>query len=221
MDCDLSHPPEAIPRLLAASADADLVLGSRYVAGRRRRRLAGAPARDLAGRLAVRPRPPRRPGPRPDGRVQVLPPAGCSRRSTSTACTARATSSRSSSPTARCGWAAAWSRCRSRSPTAPLGHSKMTPAIVLEAVWKVPRAAPAGDRADRSDGPDCCRTPLAAPGPCGTPGYTRLPIPSDRSTTVSERMIEVTDATWESEVGRRPISPLSSISGRRGAAPAG
>lgn len=33
MDCDLSHPPEAVPRLLAASAHADLALGSRYVAG--------------------------------------------------------------------------------------------------------------------------------------------------------------------------------------------
>ena len=33
MDCDLSHPPSALPRLLAASADADLVLGSRYVPG--------------------------------------------------------------------------------------------------------------------------------------------------------------------------------------------
>jgi dolichol-phosphate mannosyltransferase len=33
MDADLSHPPEAVPRLLAAAADADLVLGSRYVAG--------------------------------------------------------------------------------------------------------------------------------------------------------------------------------------------
>ncbi len=33
MDSDLSHPPEALPRLLAASTDADLVLGSRYVEG--------------------------------------------------------------------------------------------------------------------------------------------------------------------------------------------
>jgi len=33
MDADLSHPPEAIPRLLEAAADADLVLGSRYVSG--------------------------------------------------------------------------------------------------------------------------------------------------------------------------------------------
>jgi dolichol-phosphate mannosyltransferase len=33
MDCDLSHPPEALPDMLVASADADLVLGSRYVRG--------------------------------------------------------------------------------------------------------------------------------------------------------------------------------------------
>jgi dolichol-phosphate mannosyltransferase len=33
MDCDLSHPPEAVPGMLIASADADLVLGSRYVRG--------------------------------------------------------------------------------------------------------------------------------------------------------------------------------------------
>jgi dolichol-phosphate mannosyltransferase len=33
MDCDFSHPPEDVPRLIAAAADADLVLGSRYVRG--------------------------------------------------------------------------------------------------------------------------------------------------------------------------------------------
>jgi dolichol-phosphate mannosyltransferase len=33
MDCDLSHPPDALPRILEASAGADLVLGSRYVPG--------------------------------------------------------------------------------------------------------------------------------------------------------------------------------------------
>lgn len=33
MDCDFSHDPRALPSLLAASADADLVLGSRYVRG--------------------------------------------------------------------------------------------------------------------------------------------------------------------------------------------
>ena len=33
MDADLSHDPEHIPALIEAAADADLVLGSRYVAG--------------------------------------------------------------------------------------------------------------------------------------------------------------------------------------------
>ncbi len=33
LDCDFSHDPKDVPRLLAAAADADLVLGSRYVAG--------------------------------------------------------------------------------------------------------------------------------------------------------------------------------------------
>ena len=33
MDCDFSHDPNDVPRLIAAAADADLVLGSRYVTG--------------------------------------------------------------------------------------------------------------------------------------------------------------------------------------------
>jgi dolichol-phosphate mannosyltransferase len=33
MDCDFSHSPDDVPRLLAAAEDADLVLGSRYVGG--------------------------------------------------------------------------------------------------------------------------------------------------------------------------------------------
>jgi dolichol-phosphate mannosyltransferase len=33
MDCDFSHDPRDVPRLVAAAADADLVLGSRYVKG--------------------------------------------------------------------------------------------------------------------------------------------------------------------------------------------
>ena len=33
LDCDFSHDPADVPRLAAAAADADLVLGSRYVAG--------------------------------------------------------------------------------------------------------------------------------------------------------------------------------------------
>jgi dolichol-phosphate mannosyltransferase len=33
MDCDFSHDPNDVPRLIEAAADADLVLGSRYVPG--------------------------------------------------------------------------------------------------------------------------------------------------------------------------------------------
>ena len=35
MDCDFSHDPDDVPRLIAAAAEADLVLGSRYVPGGR------------------------------------------------------------------------------------------------------------------------------------------------------------------------------------------
>src|SRR4051794_14549687 len=35
MDCDFSHDPDDVPRLIAAASDADLVLGSRYVEGGR------------------------------------------------------------------------------------------------------------------------------------------------------------------------------------------
>ncbi len=35
MDCDFSHDPDDVPRLIAAAAGADLVLGSRYVRGGR------------------------------------------------------------------------------------------------------------------------------------------------------------------------------------------
>src|ERR687888_307305 len=33
MDCDFSHDPDDVPRLIEAAANADVVLGSRYVAG--------------------------------------------------------------------------------------------------------------------------------------------------------------------------------------------
>jgi len=71
MDCDFSHDPADVPRLLDAANDADLVLGSRYVAGggvenwglvRRllssggslyARLLLGVPVRDLTGGFKV------------------------------------------------------------------------------------------------------------------------------------------------------------------------
>lgn len=34
MDADISHPPDALPRLIAATRDHDVVIGSRYVGGR-------------------------------------------------------------------------------------------------------------------------------------------------------------------------------------------
>ena len=67
MDCDFSHDPADVPRLVAAARDADLVLGSRYVAGGRigdwgplrrlvsaggsryARLVLGVPVRDLTG----------------------------------------------------------------------------------------------------------------------------------------------------------------------------
>jgi len=67
MDCDFSHAPDDVPRLIAATGDADVVLGSRYVSGgsvrnwgalRRfvsaggswyARVVLGAPVRDLTG----------------------------------------------------------------------------------------------------------------------------------------------------------------------------
>ena len=72
MDVDFSHDPEHIPALIEAAADADLVLGSRYVAG------GGVTDWGLAAgaqprRLLVRAHRPRRAGQGPHRRLQVLP----------------------------------------------------------------------------------------------------------------------------------------------------
>src|SRR2546428_2055950 len=75
MDCDFSHDPADVPRLIAAAADADLVLGSRYVAGGGLAAL-GAGRRRGPGRRPPSPRPP--PGPPahdPPGRAPRPPPA--------------------------------------------------------------------------------------------------------------------------------------------------
>ena len=56
MDCDFSHDPADVPRLIAAAEDgADLVLGSRYVPGGRVG-LGPRAARDLARRAPSTPR---------------------------------------------------------------------------------------------------------------------------------------------------------------------
>ena len=87
MDADLSHDPADLPRLLeAADAGADLVLGSRYVAGRRDRELGPPAPRALARRLRLRPPRAGRRRARPDRRLQVLPRrARCARSTTRSA----------------------------------------------------------------------------------------------------------------------------------------
>ena len=117
MDCDFSHDPDDVPRLIAAAADADVVLGSRYVEG-------GGVENWGAGRSFVS-----RAGswyaqvlladtrPRPDRRVQVLPPRSAGADRPRRGLRRRVTRSRSRRPTARCARASVSSRSRSRSPT--------------------------------------------------------------------------------------------------------
>ena len=73
MDADFSHDPAALPRLLAPlMRDADLVLGTRYMRGRRHGRLAVAPQADQPRRDALRAHRAPAPVPRPDRRLQGL-----------------------------------------------------------------------------------------------------------------------------------------------------
>ena len=104
MDCDFSHDPADVPRLIAACEDgADLALGSRWVDGGGTVNWGLLRRRHLARRLPVRPPRARRRRARPDRRLQVLPPRPCSRRSTATRSPHAATGSRSRAPTGRCG----------------------------------------------------------------------------------------------------------------------
>ena len=63
MDADFSHDPRYLESLLAAAEEADLVLGSRYVAGRRSRGLGHRPPADQPRRLPVRAHDPGGPDP--------------------------------------------------------------------------------------------------------------------------------------------------------------
>ena len=137
MDCDFSHDPKDVPRLIAAAADADLVLGSRYVAGGRvvnwepwrrfvsgagslyARALLGLPIRDLTGGFkCYRRRCPRadRPGLDPVEGIRLPDRDHVSR--------------------------AARRLPRRELPISfvdrEVGGSKMSRSIVLEAIWKVP-----------------------------------------------------------------------------------
>jgi dolichol-phosphate mannosyltransferase len=137
MDCDFSHDPDDVPRLMNASEDADLVLGSRYVPGgsvanwgavRRAvsaggslyaRMLLGVGVRDLTGGFK------------------------CYRREVLEAIELEAISSRGYAFQIETTYRAL--RAGFRVVEVPIafvdreaGGSKMSRAIVLEAVWRVP-----------------------------------------------------------------------------------
>ncbi len=137
MDCDFSHDPADVPRLVAATADADLVIGSRYVAGGRienwgpGRRfvsragslyaqiLLRAPVRDLTGGFK------------------------CYRRDVLERIDLAAVSSRGYAFQIETTYRAL--RAGFRAVELPIvfhdreaGRSKMSRAIVLEAIWRVP-----------------------------------------------------------------------------------
>jgi len=147
IDCDFSHDPADVPRLLDAAGDADLVLGSRYVPGGRvenwgsvrraisaggslyARLLLGVPVRDLTGGFK------------------------CYRRAVLETIDLGAIRSKgyafqieTTFRTLRCGF-----RVREipiRFVDREIGGSKMSRRIVLEAIWKVPllRLAALGGR---------------------------------------------------------------------------
>jgi dolichol-phosphate mannosyltransferase len=138
IDCDFSHDPNDVPRLLAAAEDADLVLGSRYVPGggvrnwglvRRAissggswyaRTVLGTPVHDLTGGFK------------------------CYRRAVLEAIPLERISSRGYAFQIETTYRA--QRAGFRVVEVPItfadrevGHSKMSRAIVLEAVWRVPQ----------------------------------------------------------------------------------
>ena len=137
IDCDFSHDPADVPRLLAAAGDADLVLGSRYVQGgsvedwgavRRAissggsiyaRLLLGVPVRDLTGGFK------------------------CFRRAVLEAIDLDAIHSRGYAFQIELTYRALRRGFRVREVPIrfvdrEVGGSKMSRSIVLEAIWKVP-----------------------------------------------------------------------------------
>jgi dolichol-phosphate mannosyltransferase len=147
MDCDFSHDPKDVPRLIEAAGDADLVLGSRYVPGggvenwglvRRvisaggslyARVLLGVPVRDLTGGFK------------------------CFRRAVLEAIDLGAVRSKGYAFQIELTYRALRRGFRVRElpihfVDREVGGSKMSRAIVLEAIWKVPllRLAALGGR---------------------------------------------------------------------------
>jgi dolichol-phosphate mannosyltransferase len=137
MDCDFSHDPSDVPRLIAAAGDADLVLGSRYVPGggvenwgvvRRAisaggslyaRLVLGVPVRDLTGGFKCFRRPVLEAIPLEDVRSRGY-----------------AFQIELTFRSLRKGFRVA--EVPIRFADRVVGGSKMSRAIVLEAIWKVP-----------------------------------------------------------------------------------
>ena len=153
MDCDFSHDPADVPRLIAAAAGADLVLGSRYVQG-------GAVANwgfvrrcDLARRVDLRAPAPDA-GPRPDRRLQVLPARGArGDRPRRDPLGGYAFQIETTYRALRAGFRVV--EIPIRFVDREEGHSKMSRAIVLEAIWKVPLLRLAGAARPAVASPPC------------------------------------------------------------------
>ena len=138
MDCDFSHDPADVPRLIAAAEDgADLVLGSRYVPGGSIPNWGARAALRLARREHLRAGLPQSRDPRPDRRLQVLPPRVLETIDLDAIDSKGYAFQIETTYRAR--------RAGFRVVEVPIafvdrehGTSKMSRAIVLEAIWKVP-----------------------------------------------------------------------------------
>jgi len=137
MDCDFSHSPADVPRLIEAAADADLVLGSRYVKG-------GAVANWGFVRRAISM------GASIYTRLLLMPirdPTGgfkCYRREVLEAITLDAVRSQGYAFQVELTYRAVRNGFRVREipivfRDREVGTSKMSPRIALEAVWRVPQ----------------------------------------------------------------------------------
>jgi len=137
MDCDFSHDPQDVPRLVAAAADADLALGSRYVPG-------GATANWGLGRRAIS-----RGGSLYARLLLGLPVHDatggfkCYRRSTLASIGLTGITSKGYAFQIETTYRALRAGCRVVEipivfADREVGGSKMSRRIVLEAIWKVP-----------------------------------------------------------------------------------
>ena len=137
MDCDFSHDPNDVPRLIAAAEEADLVLGSRYAAGGGTENWGLAPAGRLTRRLSLRAGAPRGARARPHRRLQVLSPGGARGDRPRPGLRARVRlpdrDDVSRAPRGLC-----VREVPIRFVDRRVGDSKMTGSIVAEAAWMVP-----------------------------------------------------------------------------------